>query len=412
MNTTSHSVAPEGIMAYLDGELSESEAKAVAAHLEVCEECAGVAVQFRSTSEWLSRWTVPPMPEPLEESIKNLIVDAGQSRRPARRAASRRSAIWNWNLWAFGGGGILTAVLLLLFVASSVHRKDLHNAYMQPKAEMSLTLPSQSRQFDRLDRAAKPMAPPKIKLPDLLTKGETLATLQSDVQTTPMIARTVSITVIVKDFAGSRSSLDALLARHHGYSARLSVSTPENGPRALDGSLRIPAPDLNAALGELRSLGRVENETQAGEEVTQQHADLVARLQTARETEERFRAILQQRTGNVSDVLEVEEGIARVRGEIETMEAEQKTLEHRVDFATVDIQLNEEFKARLDSPSDSVSTRMHNAFVAGYRNASETILGIVLFFEEYGPALLIWLVFLGTPVALVWRRYRRARARF
>jgi hypothetical protein len=33
--------------------------------------------------------------------------------------------------------------------------------------------------------------------------------------------------------------------------------------------------------------------------------------------------------GNVYEVLQVEEGIARVRGDIERMEAEQKNLEHR-----------------------------------------------------------------------------------
>jgi hypothetical protein len=144
--------------------------------------------------------------------------------------------------------------------------------------------------------------------------------------------------------------------------------------------------------------------------VTQQHADLVARLKTARETEERFRDILQQRTGKVSDVLEVEQSIARVRGEIESMEAEQKALEHRVDFATVEVQLAEEYKARFDSPTPSVSTRMHNAFVTGYQNATESLLGFVLFFEEYGPSLVIWLVILGLPVVLVWRRYKRMRS--
>jgi hypothetical protein len=137
---------------------------------------------------------------------------------------------------------------------------------------------------------------------------------------------------------------------------------------------------------------------------------VAARLKTARETEERFRAILQQRTGKISDVLEVEQNIARVRGEIESMEAEQKALEHRVDFANVEVQLAEEYKARFDSPAPSVSTRMHNAFVAGYQNATESLLGFVLFFEEYGPSLVTWLVILGLPVVLVWRRYKRMRS--
>jgi hypothetical protein len=226
-----------------------------------------------------------------------------------------------------------------------------------------------------------------------------------------MIARTVSLIIVVKDFAAARASLDNILAKHHGYAAQLTVSTPENAARSFQASLRVPAPELSSAMSDFKTLGRVENETQSGEEVTQQHADLEQRLKTARETEERFRAILQQRTGKVEEVLEVEEQIARVCGEIESMEAELKALDHRVDFATVDLQLAEEYSARLSSHSSSVSNRMHNAFVAGLSNAAATLLGIVLFLEEYGPVLLIWLVILGVPVFLVARRYRRMRSK-
>jgi chromosome segregation ATPase len=227
-----------------------------------------------------------------------------------------------------------------------------------------------------------------------------------------MIARAVSLSIAVKDFGAARASLDSILLRHRGYAAQLSAATAENAPRTLQASLRIPAPELAAALAELKALGRVESETQSGDEVTQQHTDLAARIQNSRETEERMRAILEQRTGKIEDVLQVEEEIARVRGEIESMEAEQQALEHRVDFASVDLQLAEEYKAALNPPSASVSNRLHNAFVGGLRSAAEMLLGFVLFVEESGPVLLIWLAILGVPVFLLWRRYRRVKARF
>jgi hypothetical protein len=226
----------------------------------------------------------------------------------------------------------------------------------------------------------------------------------------PMIARTVSLTVVVKDFAASRATLDAILARHHSHAAELTANAPGNSARSLQASQRVPATELSATTAELKSLGSVQNETQNGEEVTQQHADLVARLKNSRETERRFEAILTQRTGKISDVLQVEREIARVRGEIEQMEAEQSTLEHRVDFATVNLQVTEEYKARLVSPTPSVSTRMHNALVAGYQKAAETILGFALFFVEFGPTLVTWLVIVALPVVLLWRRYRRVVA--
>src|SRR4029077_5780217 len=174
----------------------------------------------------------------------------------------------------------------------------------------------------------------------------------------------------------------------------LNVATPQNAGRTIQGSLRVPAPHLVAAVAELKALGRVENETQGGEEVTQQHADLVARLKNSRETEQRLQDVLRTRTGKVKDVLEVEEEITRVRGEIEQMEAEEQMLEHRVSFATIDLKLAEEYKAQLSSPAPSVGIQLRNAAVNGFRSASESLLGILLFFAESGPTLLLWLLIL------------------
>jgi len=225
----------------------------------------------------------------------------------------------------------------------------------------------------------------------------------------PIIARTASLTSLVKDFSSARASLDAVLARYGGYSANLTIDTPENGPRHFQASLRIPANRLEPAVADLKLLGRTLNESQSGEEVTQQHADLVARLQNSRETEQRLRSILQQRTGKIDDVLQVEEEIARVRGEIESMESEQRTLAHRVDFASVDLQLVEEYKEQFNSSPTSASGRLRNAFVEGMRNASGTLLGLALILEEFGPALLIWALILGLPAYLIGRRYRKPR---
>lgn len=227
---------------------------------------------------------------------------------------------------------------------------------------------------------------------------------------TPMIARSVSLSIVVKDFAASRNSLDAILVRYHGYAASLTANSPQESARSLQASLRIPAPQLASAAAELKALGVVEGETQNGEEVTQQHADLVARLKNSAETEQRLQGILEQHTGKVSDVLSVEQEIARVRGEIEQMEAEQKNLEHRVDFATIDLKLSEEYKAQLTSPTPAAFTQIHNALVNGYRNFADTLLAIVLFFAEYGFALAFWALVFFIPARLVWRRWRQALA--
>jgi hypothetical protein len=427
MNTTAHSVAPEMVMAFLDGELSINNAKAVSAHLDACQECSALAEQFRATSKSLSRWTVAEARFKLEDFVNDGAAKPAPKAKPAKPGRYILVNFWNWRLWAIGGGGALAAILILavvIFSISSYERRVdsrpmaamMHDEsadashYASTRAEGGLNpappppSPSAVAGISGMDSLAAP-TPPAPGQRDSVKGGAPPET------TAPMIARTVSLTVVVKDFAAARASLDNILARHRGYAAQLTVSTPENAPRTFQASLRVPAPELAAAIDDLRALGRVENESQSGEEVGQQHADLVQRLKTARDTEERFRAILQQRTGKLEDVLQVEEEIARVRGEIEGMEAEQKALEHRVDFATVELQLSEMFSAQLGTPSNSVSNQMHNAFVNGLHNAFASLLGIVLFFVEYGPALLIWLAILGAPIFFIWRRYRRMRAK-
>jgi hypothetical protein len=237
--------------------------------------------------------------------------------------------------------------------------------------------------------------------------GQPINDQQSKAISAPMIARAVSLSIVVRDFTAARSSLDVILARHHGYSAQVGVSTPQNAARVLQASLRIPAAKLTSAVADLKTLGRVESEGQSGEEVTKQHADLVSRLKNSRNTEERFRAILQQRTGNVAEILQVEEGIARVRGDIERMEAEQKALEHRVDFATVDLQLTEDYKAELQVVPPSTATRLRNAAVEGYKGMVEGLMSLALFLLGSGPSLLAWMAILFFPARFMWKRVRQ-----
>ncbi|HKV62112.1 MAG TPA: DUF4349 domain-containing protein [Candidatus Acidoferrum sp.] len=228
-------------------------------------------------------------------------------------------------------------------------------------------------------------------------------------RTLPMIARQAQLEIAVARLDDARQAMDGVLAQRKGYVAQLSATAESGSARVLVASLRVPVDQLDGCLGELKKLGRVIQESQSGEEVTQQHIDLVARLKNSRNSESRLNNVLQQRSGPVKEILEVEKESARVRGEIEELEAEQQTLEHRVNFATIDLKLAEEYKAQLSSPAP-VGMQLRNATVNGFRNASETLLGIVLFFAESGPTLALWLLILLFPARLVWKRYKRQLA--
>jgi hypothetical protein len=221
----------------------------------------------------------------------------------------------------------------------------------------------------------------------------------------PMIARSAQLALIATDFGQARARMEAILQAHHGYFGHLTMNAPAVAGRSLEAALRVPSKELDTSIAELKKLGKVESESQSGEEVTQQYIDLEARLANARNAEQRLTAVLQQRTGKMQDVLDVEKEITRVRGEIETMEAERKTLTGRVEFATINIKITEEYKAQLQAP-DSIGTRLGNAAVAGYRHVADGAMGLAEFGLEYGLSVAIWMALLFWPARWAWRHYR------
>jgi hypothetical protein len=423
MNATTHPVAPEEIMAFVDGELSADRAQFVSSHVGQCEECRKVEDSLRNTSLSLAGWTVTSVPSALENQV---IPASAKTRAQLDAVASSRlprSRRWTRKRWLLALATAGCAFLLLLAISiPNLYRTKMAANEDSPIARQRVA-ETEKAMSDAI--AAQPSAAEGGKTgrgaADAMDSGYFVHRIPFQAQASdatkllslpsgPMIARTVSLSIVLKDFDAGRASLDAILARHNGYAASLNVSTPQEAARTLQASLRIPAQQLVSALAELKALGRVEAETQNGEEVTQQHADLAARLKNSRETEQRLQDVLRTRTGKVKDVLEVEEEIARVRGEIEQMEAEQKTLEHRVDFTTIDVKLTEEYKAQLSNPAPSVTFQLRNATVNGFRNAFESLLGMVLFLAESGPTLLLWLSIIAVPAWMLWRRYRRAQS--
>ena len=205
-----------------------------------------------------------------------------------------------------------------------------------------------------------------------------------------LIAYHVYLTVEVKEFTASKEKVERLVEEAGGYVAQSSSAETPDQPQQADLVLRVPAEQLQAVLEQLRGLGRVINEQLSSEELTEQVVDLEARLRNARATEQRLIAVLNERTGKVRDILEVEREIDRTRQEIERMEAQRQNLMHRVELATVAVTLLEEFQAQLDSAPVGTATRLRNAFVEGYERFAGMLLGFVFFFARYGLVLLFW----------------------
>ncbi len=438
MNSSPHPVEQEELMAYLDGELTAERAIMVSEHIERCGDCRVAIAESRGFSERLAAWQIEPAPQSLVEHVNAAV--AGHDSKP--QAAKKRRPAWAFGLprWVWATAGAACVVMLIAALAASNLLRSRRQFYLAgdsapvtdqasgvgngaigrlpapgvaPDSNGTLhglgdhvsnsvstdgQLSGETVLFTR-EQLANPASPPPPP------EGKVAATQPV---TNPMIARTASLKLLTKDFDQTRAALEAAIRRHGGYSAQLTVGSESGNVHTLAASFRVPADQLDATLTEIKQLAHVEQETLGGEEVTDQYVDLNARLSNARRTEQTLLDILEKRAGRLSDVLAVEQELANVREQIERMEAELKNLQNRVNFATLQVELREEYKAQLDMTTPSVGGRVRNALVEGYRAAADSLVGTILFLLNVGPFLLVWGLILFFPARFAWRKVRTA----
>jgi len=209
---------------------------------------------------------------------------------------------------------------------------------------------------------------------------------------------------VVKELEAGRTALEEITKKHDGYFAELNTSGQSNTARTLTASVRVPASQLDSTLAELRKLGELDEEKQGGEEVSRQYVDLKARLENGHNTEKSLTELLAKRTDRLKDVLDVERELASTREEVERMEAEQRNLQQLVNYASIEVNLREEYKPAWNLAPPAAGTRMRNALVDGYHAVVENGLALVLLLLREGPSILFWLLLLFFPVRWTWRK--------
>ena len=117
-----------------------------------------------------------------------------------------------------------------------------------------------------------------------------------------------------------------------------SVS-PDSRAKSAQVTLRVPASKLASVEGQVAKLGAVLTQSASESDVTQQHVDLAARLKNLQAEEVRVRGFFERAT-KVTEMLEIERELTRVRGEIEAMQAQIAYLEQQAAMATLSISLS------------------------------------------------------------------------
>lgn len=196
------------------------------------------------------------------------------------------------------------------------------------------------------------------------------------------------------------SRIRAAVERAGGFVSDQRTSGTE-GEQTAQLELRVPADKAQGIRASLGDLGEVTSSSEKVEDVTEQRADLEARLRNARVQEKRLLEIMSGKASSIAELVEAEKELSRVRENIERLEAQERVMKSKIQLATVHVTLSTKSTAAWQTPGPSLA----RAGKAGLRGAAAIAVYSGMSIVTVAPTLVpIAAIVLGIVLAVRRRR--------
>lgn len=195
------------------------------------------------------------------------------------------------------------------------------------------------------------------------------------------IISTASLTMEVKNTENTFKEITQIVQTSGGFissSSIYEVSGRNNG----EITVKVPQKKFHSSIEQIEALGTVKSKQISGQDVTEEFIDLNARLGNLKKQETRLQEILNMAT-TVTDVLDVEYELERVRGEIERLTGRLNFINQSVEMSTISI------RAREPTPiTGGGGFGFIDALKEGLAGFIESVYGIIIFIGYMLPIAL------------------------
>lgn len=197
--------------------------------------------------------------------------------------------------------------------------------------------------------------------------------------------------------AETRQRIDSILRQCDGHiDADREYSIPGRISHTL--TVRVPSDRFETFVDALsEGVGVFEDKSITSRDVTAEYIDVVARMKTKKELEQRYLDLLRQ-ANSLKEIIDIETALGNIRAEIESMEGQIRYLTHQTDYATLQLTY---YKTVANKPV--FGNKFSNGFVNGWNNLIWFFVGLV----NIWPFVI--LLPLGILLIIRWVKRRRAK---
>lgn len=215
-----------------------------------------------------------------------------------------------------------------------------------------------------------------------------------------LVVRRAEIDLIADAPHAAAAQVGSLLSEAEGEFVQSSTVQGEASAAGATATvvLRVRAERLPVVLERLRGLGKLDRESQTGEDVTDQVVDLEARLRNERRVESELLQVMEARVNDdLRDVLELRNQLSAARERVERLVAQRDQVGRRVVLAT----MTATFKtpaARGAEVEAGFTARLGAAWTRGVATLGNSVTWMV---ETLIGGLIVWIILLLIAAGLI-----------
>ncbi len=162
---------------------------------------------------------------------------------------------------------------------------------------------------------------------------------------------------------------------------------------------RVPRQNLEIFLEEIGEQTNVTSRSESVTDVTLQYVDLESHKKALLTEQDRLLELM-ERAESVEDIIAIESRLSEVRYQIESMEAQLRTFDNKIDYSTVYLGVDE---VERYSPSESASTgeRIRRGFSESVEGVGSGIQDALIWFVINLPYLFVWIITIVIIIVIV-----------
>ncbi len=236
---------------------------------------------------------------------------------------------------------------------------------------------------------------------DMLDSGAEGSVVDSAAFSNRKLIRTVNMDVETKEFDNLLSAIRTQVKTLEGYIESMNTYNGStyygySGTRNANMTIRIPAAQLDDFLNTISGIGNVIRRSENEDDITLTYVDLESH-KAALLAEQTSLLELLEKAETVEDIITLQSRLSDIRYQLESMEAQLRTFDNKVDYSTVYLNIDE---VEVLTPVQEKTTweRISEGFMNSLKNIGNGFKEFAVWFVINLPYLILWAAIIAVMI--------------